>query len=62
LVDDMAKPVENLPVWSRAEVRKRHGEWVVAKNGGRRRRVLLVLEGCVVDVGGYFEDHASTSP
>ncbi|RSH94147.1 hypothetical protein EHS25_003950 [Saitozyma podzolica] len=56
-VDDMAKPVENLPVWSRAEARKRHGEWVVSKNGERRRRMLLVLEGCVVDVGGYFEDH-----
>jgi stearoyl-CoA desaturase (delta-9 desaturase) len=59
-VDDMPKPVENLPVWSRAEARKRHGEWVVSKNGERRRRVLLVLEGCVVDVGGYFEGHVST--
>ena len=27
---------------------------------GERRRVLLFLEGCVVDVGGYFESHVST--
>lgn len=44
-------------MWSRAEVRKRHGEWVIGQDGNRRRRVLLVMEGCVVDGGAYLEDH-----
>ncbi|RSH87110.1 hypothetical protein EHS25_003599 [Saitozyma podzolica] len=56
-IDETAKPIESLPVWSREEVRKRHGEWVASKDGERRRRVLLVLEGCVVDAGGYIDDH-----
>jgi stearoyl-CoA desaturase (delta-9 desaturase) len=58
-IDDTAKPIESLPVWSREEVRKRHGEWIASKDGERRRRVLLVLEGCVVDAGGYIDDHVS---
>lgn len=56
-IDDTAKPIESLPVWSRQEVRKRHGEWMISKDGERRRRVLLLLEGCVVDAGGYIDDH-----
>jgi stearoyl-CoA desaturase (delta-9 desaturase) len=50
--DEMAKDPSQLPVWTKNEVLRKHGEWV-----GERRRVLLVLEGCVVDVGGYLEDH-----
>jgi stearoyl-CoA desaturase (delta-9 desaturase) len=50
--DEMAKDPSQLPVWTKNEVVRKHGEWV-----GERRRVLLVLEGCVVDVGGYLEDH-----
>lgn len=57
--DERVRKLEELPVWSRAEVRKRHGEWVATRDG-RRRRVLLLLEGCVVDAGAYLEDHAST--
>ncbi|OCF78798.1 hypothetical protein I204_00742 [Kwoniella mangroviensis CBS 8886] len=53
---EMVRPKEYLPVWSRAEVRKRHGEYVKEEHGVRRR-VLVLLEGCVVDVGGYLEDH-----
>ena len=51
--------LEELPVWSRAEVRKRHGEWVVGREG-KRRRVLLIVEGCVVDAGPYLDDHVRT--
>ena len=54
--DEQVRPLDELPVWSRAEVRKRHGEWVKAREG-RRRRVLLLVEGCVVDAGAYLEDH-----
>ena len=50
--DEMAKDPSQLPVWTKNEVVRKHGEWV-----DERRRVLLVLEGCVVDVGGYLEDH-----
>lgn len=57
--DEMVKRVEDLPVWSRAEVLKRHGE-SVRDGDERRRRVLLLLEGCIVDVGGYIEDHVSS--
>ncbi|WWC92552.1 uncharacterized protein L201_007511 [Kwoniella dendrophila CBS 6074] len=53
---EMVKPKEELPVWSRAEVQKRHGEYVKEEHGVRRR-VLVLLEGCVVDVGGYLDDH-----
>ncbi|WWC64975.1 uncharacterized protein I303_107589 [Kwoniella dejecticola CBS 10117] len=53
---EVVKPKEELPVWSRAEVRKRHGEYV-KEDHIIRRRVLVLLEGCVVDVGGYLEDH-----
>ncbi|WVQ63466.1 uncharacterized protein L199_001619 [Kwoniella botswanensis] len=53
---EMVRPTNDLPVWSRAEVRKRHGEYVKEEHGVRRR-VLVLLEGCVVDVGGYLEDH-----
>jgi stearoyl-CoA desaturase (delta-9 desaturase) len=50
--DEMAKDPSQLPVWTKNEVIRKHGEWV-----DERRRVLLILEGCVVDVGGYLEDH-----
>ncbi|ORY21154.1 hypothetical protein BCR39DRAFT_554136 [Naematelia encephala] len=50
------KPKEDLPLWTKADVRKRHGQWIV-DDGVRRRRVLLVIEGCVVDAGSYLEDH-----
>jgi stearoyl-CoA desaturase (delta-9 desaturase) len=52
--DEMVKDVSDLPVWTRGETMRRHGEW-----DGKRRRVLLLLEGCIVDVGGYLEDHVS---
>jgi hypothetical protein len=55
--DEMAKDPSQLPVWTKNEVVRKHGEWV-----GERRRVLLVLEGCVVDVGGYLEDHVRIFP
>ena len=54
--DERIRRLEELPVWSRAEVRKRHGEWVLERDI-RRRRVLLLLEGCVVDAGSYLDDH-----
>lgn len=50
--DEMVKDPSTLPVWTKSDVLRKHGEWV-----DDRRRVLLVLEGCVVDVGGYLEDH-----
>ncbi|WWC72799.1 uncharacterized protein I206_106763 [Kwoniella pini CBS 10737] len=53
---EVVKSKEQLPVWSRAEVRKRHGEYV-KDDHIIRRRVLILLEGCVVDVGGYLNDH-----
>lgn len=58
--DEMIKSIEELPVWTRGEVMKRHGEWTRAGDGERRRRVLILLEGCLVDVGGYLEDHVRT--
>lgn len=61
--DEMVKPIEDLPVWSRGEVIKRHGEYARSAQGDGdgegRRRVLVLLEGCLVDVGGYLEDHVS---
>ena len=54
--DEMVKDPASLPVWTKSEVVRRHGERV-----GDRRRVLLLLEGCVVDVGGYLEDHVCLS-
>ncbi|WRT70932.1 uncharacterized protein IL334_007931 [Kwoniella shivajii] len=53
---EKAKSKEELPVWSRETVRSRHGEYVKEEHGVRRR-VLVLLEGCVVDVGGYLDDH-----
>ena len=52
--DDKIRRLEELPVWSRAEVIARHGE-----RFDGRRRVFIHLEGCIVDVGGYIEDHVS---
>jgi stearoyl-CoA desaturase (delta-9 desaturase) len=57
--DEMVKSIEDLPVWTRGEVLKRHGEWV-REGEEKRRRILVLLEGCLVDVGGYLEDHVST--
>jgi len=54
--DEMVKDPASLPVWTKSEVVRRHGERV-----GDRRRVLLLLEGCIVDVGGYLEDHVCLS-
>jgi len=54
--DALVKNVEDLPVWTVAEIRRRHGEWVRVGEE-RRRRVLVLVDGCVVDVGGYLEDH-----
>ncbi|OCF35996.1 hypothetical protein I316_02491 [Kwoniella heveanensis BCC8398] len=67
---ERVKPKEELPIWSRAEVLKKHGEWVQVEHAYEeghghdhghghevRRRVLLILDGCVVDVGGYLDDH-----
>jgi len=50
--DEMVKDPSQLSVWTKNDVIRKHGEWV-----DERRRVLLILEGCVVDVGGYLEDH-----
>lgn len=50
--DQMVKDLSQLPSWTKGEVLRKHGEWT-----GDRRRVLLILESCVVDVGGYLEDH-----
>jgi stearoyl-CoA desaturase (delta-9 desaturase) len=52
--DELVKNISDLPVWTKGEIMRRHGERV-----GSRRRALLLLEGCVVDVGGYLEDHVS---
>ena len=49
---ERVKPIEELPVWSRAEVLRRHGQ-----KHQDRRRVLLLVEGCIVDVGAYLDDH-----
>jgi stearoyl-CoA desaturase (delta-9 desaturase) len=54
--DEMVKDISALPIWTRGEVLRKHGE-VIRLGEARRRRVLLLLEGCVVDVGGYLEDH-----
>lgn len=54
--DEMVKALDELPIWTKGEVIRRHGEWI-GKEG--RRRVLVLLEGCIVDVGGYLEDHVS---
>ncbi|WWD20909.1 hypothetical protein CI109_105387 [Kwoniella shandongensis] len=54
---ELVKAKEELPVWSKLEVLKRHGEWVKEDHGVVRRRVLLLLEGCVVDAGAYLNDH-----
>lgn len=54
--DEMVKDISALPTWTRGEVLRRHGE-MIRSGEARRRRVLLLLEGCVVDVGGYLEDH-----
>lgn len=51
-VSERVKPIEELPVWSRAEVLKRHGQVV-----DDRVRVLLLVEGCIVDVGRYLDEH-----
>jgi stearoyl-CoA desaturase (delta-9 desaturase) len=56
--DQMVKKVEDLPVWSRRDVLRRNGELVI-EGEEKRRRVLLLVEGCIVDVGGYLEDHVS---
>lgn len=66
-VDEREKPLAELPVWSRAEVRKRHGELVVLASEDdesavasiRWRRLLLIIDGCVVDAGKFVYDHVS---
>lgn len=46
------KPMEELPIWSTRDVVRRHGQVTET-----HRRVLLLVEGCIVDVGSYLEDH-----
>lgn len=62
--DEMVKSLEELPTWSRSEVLAKHGKVVrsTGNTNGGRRRVLLLIEGCVVDVGGYLEDHVRPPP
>ncbi|ORX40890.1 hypothetical protein BD324DRAFT_647794 [Kockovaella imperatae] len=63
--EEREKPIEELPVWSRAEVKKRHGELVVrhVQEGDgtvesiRWRRLLLIVDGCIVDAGRFLPDH-----
>lgn len=45
-----------LPVWTRAEVLKTHGTWI-DDDGLSRRRVLLLVQGFVLDVGQYIDEH-----
>lgn len=59
-----AKRRAELPVWSVEEAVRRNGEVVfvsIPTQGKevtiRRRRVLVLVDGCLVDVGGYLEDH-----
>lgn len=56
--EDRAKSKDELPVWSVKEALKRHGQSVVVR-GVKRRRVLVLVDGCLCDVGGYLEDHVS---
>ena len=66
-LDEREKPLADLPVWSRAEVKKRHGEIVVLPSEDEEnpvtsvswRRLLLIIEGCVVDAGKFVYDHVS---
>lgn len=53
---DRIKPLEELPIWSAPEVLSRHGQKTTT-----HRRVLLVLEGCIVDVGAYIDEHPGGS-
>lgn len=64
-----AKRRAELPVWSVEEAVRRNGEVVfvsIPTQGKevtlRRRRVLVLVDGCLVDVGGYLEDHVSIAP
>lgn len=57
--DERAKRRDELPVWSLQEAVSRHGQ-VVLHRGIKRRRVLVLVDGCLCDVGGYLEDHVST--
>lgn len=56
--DQMVKNLEDLPVWTTGNVLRKNGEWLREE---KRMRVLLLVEGCVVDVGAYLEDHVSTT-
>jgi stearoyl-CoA desaturase (delta-9 desaturase) len=56
--EERAKGKDELPVWSVMEALKRHGQNVVVR-GQKRRRVLVLVDGCLCDVGGYLEDHVS---
>lgn len=63
--EQRAKSLADLPRWSKEEAMARHGQWVVDYVGEeewrRRRMVLLLIEGCLVDVGGYLDEHVSLS-
>ena len=56
-----AIPEDELPVWSKADVLKTHGAWIDG-DGLSRRRVLLLVQGFVLDVGEYIEEHVSRPP
>ena len=56
--DERAKSRAELPVWSAHEAVRRNGQ-VVSRKGWSRRCVLVLVDGCLVDVGGYLEDHVS---
>lgn len=56
------KSKEELPVWSKREAKRRNGEWVLELVGEeirKRRMVLVLVQGCLVDVGGYVDEHVS---
>jgi stearoyl-CoA desaturase (delta-9 desaturase) len=50
--DERVRPLEELPLWSAPEVLRRHGQKI-----DTHRRILLLVEGCIVDVGRYIEEH-----
>ena len=54
---------EKLPVWSWEEIRRRVGQDDGEEGSGPEgRRWYLVVEGWVVDVTGYLNDHVSCDP
>lgn len=52
---------EDLEEWDRAEVRRRAAGEGEDETVVSARRWLVVLDGWVVDVSGYIDEHVSTS-